>query len=85
MDERFREELRAQTELAVRESGEQGVRLRGGPMDDWLVKQDAPCFAADWYKTWPQSVADETEPGRYARDETGTQAEWVAVDVPTGE
>lgn len=50
-------------------------------MDDWLVKADAPCFAADWYKTWPASIADEHDPGHYRKSESGTSADWTPLEA----
>lgn len=68
------------------------VLLRGGPMDDWVVKPDAPCLRPDWYLTIPRptrrTVVDVilrrpvrlTSPGRAARyvlDPDGRTARWV--------
>jgi len=80
-DDQFYENLRATTELQIREDGEDGVRLNGGPMDGWLVLKNAPSLAADWHKTWPSAMAEEHEPGRYAVSESGTWAEWVPVTL----
>jgi hypothetical protein len=80
MDEKFWEELRANTEIAVHAAGDQGVRLRGGPMDGWLVNEDAPSLAPDWYETWPPTVAAKNDPGRYELSESGTWAEWKPVE-----
>jgi hypothetical protein len=65
MDPAFWEELKRNTERAVRETGTPGVRLRGGPMDGWLVSEDAPSLESDWFTTWPESVASKNEPGCY--------------------
>lgn len=65
MDPVFWEELKRNTENAVRESSTPGVRLQGGPMDGWLVTADAPSLQPDWYTTWPDSVARENRPGHY--------------------
>lgn len=80
-DDEFYENLRATTELQIREDGEDGVRLNGGPMDGWLVLKDAPSLAADWHKTWPSGMAQEHEPGRYEVSESGTWAEWVPITL----
>ena len=77
--ERFQENLRATTELQIRQDGEDGIRLNGGPMDGWLVLKDAPSLAADWYKTWPPGMARENEPGRYRVTDSGTWAKWVPL------
>lgn len=77
--DQLRENLRATAELQIREDGEDGVRLNGGPMDGWLVLKDAPSLAADWYKTRPPDVAGQNEPGRYEMADSGTWAEWVPL------
>jgi hypothetical protein len=77
----FYENLRATTELQIRKDGEDGVRLNGGPMDGWLVLEDAPSLAADWYKTWPRAMAHKNEPGRYELADSGTWAEWVTLET----
>jgi hypothetical protein len=75
MDPRFWDELKRNTEKAVRDSGEPGVRLIGGVMDGWLVLPEAPALQKDWYKTNPP---DSTAgPGRYVLNASGTAAEWV--------
>lgn len=79
--DQFRENLRATAELQIREDGEDGVRLNGGPMDGWLVLKDAPSLAPDWYKTWPPGMADENKPGRYEVADSGTWAEWVPLET----
>ncbi len=79
--DQFHENLQATTELQIREDGEDGVRLNGGPMDGWLVLKDAPSLAVDWYKTWPSGMADVHEPGRYEVSESGTWADWVPVTL----
>jgi len=75
----FHENLRATTELQIREDGEHGIRLNGGPLDGWLVLKDAPGLAADWYKTWPPDIAEKNEPGRYEVADSGTWAEWAPL------
>jgi hypothetical protein len=77
--DQFRENLRATTELQIRQDGEEGVRLNGGPMAGWLVLRDAPSLAADWHKTWPPTVAKQHGPGRYELADSGTWAEWVPL------
>lgn len=77
--EQFQENLRATTELQIHQDGENGIRLNGGPMDGWLVLEDAPSLAADWYKTWPPGMARENEPGRYRVADSGTWAKWVPL------
>lgn len=52
------------------------VVLRGGPMDGWIVKPNAPALRADWHETWPEAVAAANTPGRYVLDEGGKQARW---------
>lgn len=80
MDETSWEGLRANTEIAVHSSGEHGVRLRGGPLDGWFVKKDAPSLAPDWHITWPPTVAAKHDPGRYELSESSTWAEWRPVE-----
>ncbi len=75
----FRENLRAATELQIREDGKEGIRLNGGPMHGWLVLKDAPSLAADWCRTWPPDITEKHEPGRYEVSDSGTWAEWVPV------
>lgn len=41
------------------------VTLRGGPMDGWIVKPDAPALEPDWYTTWTPNIAAAWQPGRY--------------------
>ena len=77
--ERFQQNLRATTELQIRQDGEDGIRLNGGPMDGWLVLKDAPSLAADWYRTWPPGMARENKPGRYRVVDSGTWAKWVPL------
>jgi len=77
--DQFHENLRATTELQIREDGEDGIRLNGGPLDGWLVLKDAPSLTADWYKTWPPGIADKNEPGSYEVADSGTWAEWVPL------
>lgn len=76
----FQENLRATTELQIRQDGQDGVRLNGGPLDGWLVLKDAPSLAADWHKTWPPTVATQHSPGRYELAHNGTWAEWVPLE-----
>jgi hypothetical protein len=73
----FNENVRAATELQIREDGEDGIRLNGGPMNGWLVLADAPALMPDWYKTWPPGIAEKHEPGRYEVAASGTWAEWI--------
>lgn len=75
----LRENLRSTAEIQLREGGTDGVRLNGGPMDGWLVLNDAPSLATDWYKTWPPSLVKEHEPGRYQLADSGTWAEWIPL------
>jgi hypothetical protein len=77
--DQFHENLRTTTELQIREDGEDGVRLNGGPLDGWLVLKDAPSLAAHWYKTWPPGIADKNEPGSYEVADSGSWAEWVPL------
>lgn len=79
--DQFYENLQATTELQIREDGEDGIRLNGGPMDGWLVLRDAPSLAADWYKTWPPGIANKNDPGRYEIADSGTWAEWVPLET----
>jgi hypothetical protein len=53
MDPIFWKNLKRSTEAAVEASGTPGVRLRGGPMDGWLVLVNAPSLDSAWYTTWP--------------------------------
>jgi hypothetical protein len=76
IDPKFWEELRKNTERAVQEEGEEGIRLRGGPMDGWLVREDAPAFRPDWYQSLPGWSQEELKPGHYER-RSDTEAEWV--------
>ncbi len=59
------------------------VALEGGPMDGWVVKPDAPALQPAWYRTWPPTVAERHEPGRYGTpvvDARGVQrAVWQAL------
>lgn len=78
MDPRFWEELKKNMEAALRESGKQGVRLRGGPMDGALVGEDAACFRQDWYLYLPASAVENFDPGYYERDpDDESGARWV--------
>lgn len=62
----FQRQVRIQAELAVRtDENANPVRLIGGPMDGFLVYQDAPALSGDWYRTWPESTASAFHPGRY--------------------
>jgi hypothetical protein len=79
--DQFYENLQATTELQIREDGEDGIRLNGGPMDGWLVLKDAPSLAVDWYKTWPPGMAGKNEPGRYEMADSGTWAEWAPLET----
>lgn len=73
MDPKFWEELKKNTEAAVSESGEQGIRLVGGPMDGWLVLPDAPAFERDWWQTLPDWAK---EPGYYELFPDSDAAQW---------
>lgn len=72
----FNDELRALAEVQIHRSGAKGVRLRGGPMDGWLVKQDADALEPDWYLTWPSTVAAKFDPGQYVLSSSGKWAAW---------
>ena len=55
------------------------VRLRGGPLDGFLVNDGADVLAEDWYTTWSAEVAAKNAPGRYiVVDATNREAraEW---------
>ena len=57
---------------AAKKGGQPIVRLKGGPMDGWLVTHDAPALDPSW-----PSVPDQ--PGRYERvgEQDGEEtAEW---------
>jgi hypothetical protein len=55
------------------------IRLEGGPMDGWLVQDDAPALEPNWYETWPPSVAEENEPGSYVLSASGDKAVWQSI------
>jgi hypothetical protein len=75
-DEPFWMELRASAENRVRAEGGEGVRLAGGPMDGWFVKEDAAVLSQEWYETWPTSIQVQNQPGRYVLSDDGTSAKW---------
>lgn len=80
MDPDLWEQLKTNTERAVRESGEDGVRLVGGIMDGWLVRRDADALKPGWYETNPANLT--AGPGRYVLSESGSHAEWVPAPSP---
>ena len=80
-DKRFQEALQRTAEEHIRKSGRAGVRLHGGPQDEWLVFPDAPNLRPDWYTTWPESIAAAFRPGRYVVGSDGTDAVWVTNDT----
>lgn len=53
------------------------VWLEGGPMDGWLVESDAPSLSPDWWRTWPPTIVERWQPGRYVLDPSGRSALWV--------
>lgn len=75
----FNENLRANAENQLHLAGLKGIRLNGGPMDGWLVKDDAPSLAADWHRTWPPTTAEQFGPGRYELADDGTWAVWTPL------
>lgn len=81
-NDRFRDELRAQAEIAVLASGKPAVRLHGGPLDGWLVKENAPALEPTWYKTWPPQRTASEKPGHYVISDAGTWADWELYEDP---
>jgi hypothetical protein len=72
-------QVKTQAELAVlADDTVSHVRLAGGPMDGFLVFDDAPALAADWYRTWPRDVSSEFRPGRYVIASETEQATPIA-------
>ena len=70
--------LRTEAELVLRQQGvNDGVRLHGGPMTGWYVRQDADVLDHKWYMSWPPSVQQDFEAGHYAIAENGRYAEWT--------
>lgn len=73
-------QVRINTERAVKaDEASFPVRLRGGPMDGYVVYDDAPALRDDWYTTWPPSVADMHRPGHYVLLDEMEQDARVAV------
>jgi hypothetical protein len=62
-------QARRAVERAARKGSADTIRLRGGPMGGWLVTPDAPALQPDWWKTWPDHVAEYFDPGRYVATE----------------
>lgn len=82
ISERLWQQLRINTEKALKEKGGPGVRLRGGPCDGWYVADDAPMLLrADWYDLVPDGEKWRARPGHYAlvdeMDHDARIAEWV--------
>lgn len=78
----LRRQIRINAEKAIGEDiGARRVRLVGGPMDAWLVRDDAAALRPDWYKSWTDEIAREFEPGGYvvsSEMEDGARvARWV--------
>jgi len=74
-------QVRIHTERAVKKDETSlPVRLRGGPMDGYLVHDDAPALRDDWHTTWPTSVAEKRQPGHYVllneMEKDARVAEW---------
>lgn len=44
---------------AMRRAGKVVITLRGGPMDGWLVKQDAPCLQPEWRAKYLEAAAEQ--------------------------
>lgn len=57
------------------------LRLEGGPMDDVVVKIDAPALHPDWHESWPDDLTRAYRPGRYVK--RGTTARWEEYDGTT--
>ena len=76
-DERFQRALRENAEAHIRASGDEGLRLHGGPLDAWWVAKASPCLSSDWYRSWPPSHARDHRPGRYVPSDDGTSATWT--------
>jgi hypothetical protein len=75
---------RIEAETALRAEGRPLFRLRGGPMDEWAVGDDADALREDWYTTWPESTAAQWEPGRYVlqndMEDDARVAQWVPYE-----
>lgn len=61
-----RRQRRALKATVVTHPTPDSIVLRGGPMDGWVVKPDAPALQRDWWHTWPLSIRARFAPGRYA-------------------
>jgi hypothetical protein len=77
----FMRQVRLNTERAVKDDPDAlPVRLRGGPMNGYLVHDHADVLRDDWYTTWPPSIAAKNRPGRYVlleeMDTDARVAEW---------
>jgi hypothetical protein len=80
-------QLRINLEQAVKDSGDPGVRLRGGPCDGWLVYDHAPMLLQeDWYENVPEDEEAGVEPGHYSlvdeMDEDARIAQWAERSTP---
>ena len=71
--------------LGIRRAPET-VRLRGGPMNNWLVTPDAQALRRDWWFTLPPRIASRWPTyGSYVRvgDERGRlldEARWIETE-----
>jgi hypothetical protein len=75
----LRRQVRVETEKAVRaDEGTEGVRLIEGPMDGFLVREDAPALRSDWHESWPEQVASRNRPGRYVLTDSDGSGERMA-------
>ena len=62
----FWEQLRINTENAIKATGKPAVRLRGGPCDGWLAGDDAAMLTqSNWYQLMPEDEKWRANPGRY--------------------
>lgn len=61
----LRRKLAAQLGRLLDHEVPDAVQLRGGPMDEWIVKPDAAALQPDWWRSWIPSVAEAWSPGRY--------------------
>lgn len=52
------------------------VQLKGGPMNGWIVKADAPALQPEWYDSSPKWMRNKWAPGRYVRKGRETFATW---------
>jgi hypothetical protein len=78
----FWEQLRIETEKALKATGEPGVRLRGGPCDGWYVADDAPMLLQrDWLAGVPEAEKRRWKPGHYVlvaeMDQDARVAKWA--------